>query len=93
VIEALLAGIVLAACAALLLRMVLPERLRWRIDAAWQRLLHGGRAAARRLWFWRSRRRAAAREAEEAIRRAQRKGRRDGNVIHPDSFKGPRKPH
>jgi hypothetical protein len=84
VIEALLAGIVLAACAALLLRMALPER---------QRLLHSGRAAARRLWFWRSRRQTAAREAEEAIRRAQRKGRRDGNVIHPDSFKGPRKPH
>jgi hypothetical protein len=93
VIEALLAGIVLAVCVALLLRLALPERLRWRIDAAWQRLLQGGRGAARRLWFWRSQRKAAAREAEEAIRRAQRKGRLDGNVIRPDTFKGPRKPH
>jgi hypothetical protein len=35
----------------------------------------------------------AAREAEQAIRRAQRNVQRDGNVIRPDSFKGPRKPH
>ena len=34
-----------------------------------------------------------AREAEQAIRRAQRNVQRDGNVIRPDSFKGPRKPH
>jgi hypothetical protein len=93
VIEPLLAGIVLAVCATLLLRLALPERLRWRIDAAWQRLVDGVRASARRLWFWRRHRKTAAREAEEAIRRAQRKLRRDGNVIHPDSFKGPRKPH
>ena len=51
------------------------------------------RQLARRVWFWRSHRQTAAREAEEAIRRAQRKVRRDGNVIRPDSFKGPRKPH
>jgi hypothetical protein len=50
-------------------------------------------AGWRRVWFWRSHRRTAAREAEEAIRRAQSKVRRDGNVIRPDSFKGPRKPH
>ena len=51
------------------------------------------RQLARRVWFWRSHRQTAAREAEEAIRRAQHKVRRDGNVIRPDSFKGPRKPH
>ncbi len=52
-----------------------------------------GRLLARRLWFWRTHRRSAAREAEDAIRRAQRKVQREGNVIRPDSFKGPRKPH
>ena len=48
---------------------------------------------SRRLWFWRAHRQRAAREAENAIRRAQRSVERDGNVIRPDSFKGPRKPH
>ena len=55
--------------------------------------MHRGRQLAHRLWFWRAHRQHAAREAEEAIRRAQRKVKRDGNVIRPDSFKGPRKPH
>jgi hypothetical protein len=77
----------------LLLRMVLPERQRGRLDAAWQCVVQGSRRLARRVWFWRTHRQTAAREAEEAIRRAQRKVRRDGNVIRPDAFKGPRKPH
>lgn len=92
-IEKVLAGIALAVCAVLLLRMVLPERQRWRLDAAWQQWAQSSRRLARRVWFWRSHRRAAAREAEEAIRRAQRNVERDGNVIRPDAFKGPRKPH
>ena len=92
-IEKIFAGMVLAVCAVLLLRMALPQRQRWRLDAAWQQVVQASRRLARRVWFWRSHRRTAAREAEEAIRRAQRKVRRDGNVIRPDSFKGPRKPH
>lgn len=92
-IEKVLAGIALAVCAVLLLRMVLPERQRGRLDAAWQRAVQGSRSLARRVWFWRTHRQTAAREAEEAIRRAQHKVRRNGNVIRPDAFKGPRKPH
>ena len=92
-IELVFAGIALVVCAALLLRMALPERQRRRVDAEWKLLVHRGRLLAHRLWFWRSHRQRAAREAEEAIRRAQHKVKRDGNVIHPDSFKGPRKPH
>jgi len=76
-----------------LLRMALPAHHQERVDAAWSRAVDGTRLLARRIWFWRSHRQAAAREAEEAIRRAQRKVKRDGNVIRPDSFKGPRKPH
>jgi hypothetical protein len=91
--EKVFAGIALAVCALLLLRMALPERLRWRVDAAWRGAVLSSRQLARRVWFWRSHRQTAAREAEEAIRRAQHKVRRDGNVIRPDSFKGPRKPH
>jgi hypothetical protein len=93
VIEKVFAGVVLAVCAVLLLRMVLPERLRVRLDAAWQRALQRSRQLARRVWFWRAHRRRATREAEDAIRRAQHSVRHDGNVIRPDSFKGPRKPH
>lgn len=92
-IENVFAGIALAVCAVLLLRMALPERQRERLDAAWQRAVQGSRLLARRVWFWRTHRQRAAREAEEAIRRAQRSGERDGNVIRPDAFKGPRKPH
>jgi hypothetical protein len=93
VIEKVFAGIALAVCAVLLLRMALPERQRWRLDAAWQQAVRASRRLARRVWFWRAHRQTAAREAEEAIRRAQRKVQRDGNVIRPESFKGPRKPH
>lgn len=92
-IEKVFAGIALAVCAVLLLRMALPERQRWRLDAAWRGTVQRGRQLARRVWFWRSHRLNAAREAEEAIRRAQHKVRRDGNVIRPDPLKGPRKPH
>lgn len=92
-IEKALAAVVLVVCAALLLRMVLPARQRARLDAWWMRLRSGGWMQARNLWHRRARRAAAEREAEDAIRRAQRKPRRDGNVIRPESFKGPRKPH
>ena len=91
--EKVIAGLALAVCVALLLRLALPTRLQRRLDAAWRRGVTGSRQLLRRLWFWRSHRQTAAREAEEAIRRAQRKVQRDGNVIRPDSFKGPRKPH
>jgi hypothetical protein len=93
VTELVFAGIALLVCVALLLRMALPERQRQRVDAQWSLLMHRGRLLAHRLWFWRTHRKRAAREAEEAIRRAQHKVKRDGNVIRPDSFKGPRKPH
>jgi hypothetical protein len=93
VIELIFAGIALLVCVALLLRMALPERQRRRVDAQWRLLVQRGRWLAHRLWFWRAQRKSAAREAEEAIRRAQRKVKRDGNVVRPDAFKGPRKPH
>jgi hypothetical protein len=92
-LEKIFAGLVLIACVALLLRLALPELQRQRVDALARRTAFATRRLARRIWFWRSHRQRAAREAEEAIRRAQRSGKRDDNVIRPDSFKGPRKPH
>ncbi len=90
-LEKIFAGIALVVCLALLLRMGLREHQQQRVDAAAQRIADGSRRLARRLWFWRAHRQHAAREAEEAIRRAQRKVQRDGNVVRPDSFKGPPK--
>ncbi|MEF7614995.1 hypothetical protein V4F39_13820 [Aquincola sp. MAHUQ-54] len=97
-----LAGVVLAACIALLLRMLIGERRRARLDAALRR----GWAALRRRSLARPAAKPlhpqdAARMAEEAIRRAARRGRWDGNVYKPDAFRPPkdgqgrdrRKPH
>jgi hypothetical protein len=93
--ETILAGLVLAICVVLAVRLVLKAPTQRRFDAwmryAWART----RLAAHRAWHWRSHRREAARAAEEAIQRAARRanGEWDGNVHHGKSFKGPRKPH
>jgi hypothetical protein len=94
--EKLFSGVVLALCMAMLLRLCLGERRRERVDAALrgfglrlQRLALGARQWRR----WRQTRAAAAREAEAAILRARRRSQREGNVIRPDSFRKPRKPH
>ena len=99
--ERILAALVLLVCAAALVRLCLGERRRQRLDFAlrdgWQRL----RTQVQRLRRYRRTHRQAAREAEETIRRARGKANgharetRSGedNVIRPDSFKRPRKPH
>jgi hypothetical protein len=92
VFEKIFAGIVLAVCAVLMLRLLLGERRRYRFDAASRRLFVAVRVKALRLWHWRAAHRQAKRDAEAAIRRA-REGERDGNVYKPKSFKGPRKLH
>lgn len=94
--EKLFSAAVLLMCVLMLLRLCLGEQLRERVDAALRRLGLRLRLLARRAgqWRqWRHARSAAAREAEEAIRRARRRAEHDGNVIRPDSFRKPRKPH
>lgn len=92
--ESLLAGGVLAVCVLLLLRLLLGVPRRARIDAAMARAANGVRRRVLRLWRLPAQRRAAAREADEAIRRAARtEARREGNVIRPEAFREPRKPH
>ena len=55
------------------------------------------RIAFKDAWRWPGQRRAAARAADEIIRRAARRDAdQDGNVIRPKAFhegRGPRKPH
>lgn len=91
--ETLLAGLAVAVCAVLLVRLCLGVRLRVRFDAAMRRAWVACRLAALRIWHWRASRRSAARAADEAIERARRGVERDGNVYKPKSFRGPRKPH
>ena len=91
--EQILAGLAVAVCAVLLLRLCVGERLRFRFDLAVRRAWTACRRVALRVWHWRSARRSAARIAKEAIERARRGVERDGNVYKPKSFRRPRKPH
>ncbi len=97
-IETLLASIGLLVCAALLLRMVLPARLRPGWDGFWRRcgwrlrtLVSSTGRAVTAGWQRLRGGRAARQQAAEVIARAQ--GRRprpevrhEGNVIHPQGF-------
>jgi hypothetical protein len=92
-IETLLAGVVVAVCAALMLRLLIGDVRRHRLDAAVSRRWRNARLRVRDAWQWRSVRRNAAREAEDAIRRASQGAKREGNVIRPKQFESPKKPH
>jgi Tfp pilus assembly protein PilV len=100
--ERLLAALVLALCVAGLVHLCLPARWKVRVEARWRRIA----ATLGRPWQrWRARRErpasttgagdadAARREAQAAIHRARTAARRDGNVIHPERFRRPRRPH
>ncbi|MFG6432448.1 hypothetical protein [Roseateles sp. LYH14W] len=97
------AALGLATCIALAIHMALPYRARARVDAAIARLGDWVRAQVDRATGWRRRQRqtrAAALEAERAIRRARESSSRDkpdgewdGNVYRPKSFEKPKKPH
>lgn len=87
-------ALVVAVCVLMLVRMMLPARKRARLD---QRLKQVPKVLSRRWHTLRHGRRhrvVAERLAKDAIERARKtKVERDGNVIKPDAFKGPRKPH
>lgn len=93
-ITQLLAGLGLAVCLMLLLRMALPAAQQRRFDAFWRRVGEGFQRAGlalRQRWLALRSRPDARRQAQQAIERA--KGRaqvpadRDGNVIRPRSFR------
>lgn len=98
-IEQVLAGLVLAVCVLLLLRLTLNAPRRYRIDSALRRAWQWCGQQLRRPGQHRARKRAAAAQAEELIRRVRREVEREGNVIRPRQFRGtreprePRKPH
>lgn len=87
-------ALVVAVCGLMLVRMALPVRWRARVD---QRLRQVPPVLSR-LWrgvrHGRQHRVDAERLARDAIERARKTTvKREGNVIKPDAFKGPRKPH
>ena len=86
-----LAALTFAACAVLLVRLLLGDVRRQRFDAAAQRAWSAVKRRGFALWHWRAARRAAKKEAEEAIRRARSKdgGEWEGNVYKPKSFRKP----
>lgn len=87
---------VAAVCVAMLVRMALGEQRRARLDRAFLRLWGGVRWHALRLWTWRSRRQSEAQAkqvADEVINRVRHRVEKEGNVLTPEAFKGPRKPH
>ena len=95
-VDKLFSIVVAAICVALLVRLALGDARRARLDRAflrgWARLRHQSGL----LWHWRSRRRsaAAARQvAQEVINRVRHRVEKEGNVISPEAFKEPRKPH
>ena len=88
--EKTLAALIASVCLVLRVRLFLPERHRWRLDAAARRGWQVSRDWALRVWRWRSSRKKAARIAEEAIRRARDGVEREGNVYRPRSFREPR---
>jgi uncharacterized membrane protein YqjE len=88
-VEKILAATVALVCVLMLVRMALPERFRWRLDAtardAWATLA----GSVLRVWRWRASRKSAARLTDEVIQKARDGVERDGNVYRP-TFGGPR---
>ena len=92
--ERLLAGLALAVCVVMLLRLALPAPRRQRFDRVLLKIWHRLSLAVIKLIQWPAQRRAARAAAQDAIRRAQNKpsGQWTGNVYTPDSFGSERKP-
>ena len=99
--EQLLVGLTATVCVVLLVRLGLGAARQQRFDDAMRAMGWKLRSSALHAWHWRSSRRAAAREAQDAIHRARTgrtngeadDGQWQGNVYTPKSFRKPRKPH
>ncbi|MEY4763368.1 MAG: hypothetical protein RI907_41 [Pseudomonadota bacterium] len=99
-VEKILALVTAVACIVMLVRLALKPAQRARLDGAAWRVWFKLRNGAQGLWAWRQRRvaREQARRTAQAVIERARQGdaptvKRDGNVLTPDSFQRPRKPH
>jgi hypothetical protein len=87
---------VAAICVVMLVRLALGDARRARLDRAFLQLWARVRHRALVIWHWRSRRRSteqAKQAAQDVINRVRHRVEKDGNVITPQAFKEPRKPH
>jgi hypothetical protein len=94
--QKVISAVLVLVCALALLRLLIGERRRERLDATLRDLWWSVRSFGRGLKHRKSSREEAERVVEEAIRRARATDvERDGNVYRPGSFrdKEPRKPH
>jgi hypothetical protein len=87
---------VAAVCVVMLVRLALGDARRARLDRAMVQAWGRVRRQTLSLWHWRSRRRSAAearQAAQDVINRVRHRVEKEGNVITPEAFKEPRKPH
>lgn len=91
-------ALVVLVCVLMLARLMLPAPRRARLDGLllrrWRQLPEALKQRWHRLRHGRRHRANAELLARDAIERARKTPvEREGNVIKPDAFKGPRKPH
>jgi hypothetical protein len=87
-----LAALIFVVCIVMLARLLMGAQRRQRFDAAAQRVWFATKRRLVLAWHWRASKRAAARAADDVIRRARGKhtqGEWDGNVYKPKSFRKP----
>lgn len=92
-IEKFLAALLLLVCAVMLARLCVGLQRRRLFDALARQAWALARGRALYVWHWRTSRKRAELAAEEAIRRARLKREREGNIVRPEAFREPRKPH
>lgn len=87
-LEKIVPALIVVACVAALLRLLLGERRRHRVERAIARWSRNVRSRLAGVFTLNADRRRARRAADEAIRRAREGGEWDGNVYRPKSFQG-----
>lgn len=95
-VDKLFSIFVAAVCLVMLVRLALGDARRARFDRAFLQVWARVRRQAVLVWHWRSRRRSAAearQAAQDVINRVRHRVEKEGNVITPEAFKEPRKPH
>lgn len=95
-VDKLIPVFVAVVCVLLLIRLALGDKRRAKVDRAVLRAWYVVRRRAEFLWTWRRRRQSAAQArkmTQDVLRRVRHRVEKEGNVLTPEAFKEPRKPH
>lgn len=95
-VDKLFSIFVAAVCVVMLIRLALGDTRRARFDRTFLQTWARVRRQSLAIWHWRRKRRSAAEArqvAQEVINRVRHRVEKEGNVLTPDAFKEPRKPH